>query len=340
MEASQRTARLIRARYIVGVLIVVVAAVAATAAPLEVYAVSLAVFGIPHVLAELRYVDLRFRSRIGRREVIGIVTLLSLLAAGRAAAVADLPFTRYGGSIELVILAALSLVTIPLLVRASQTGTFVAILVAGAVSAGAIMFPTSTLVIVALLHNLTPIGFLAERLEGRFRISAMMACAFAFVVIPIVMISGVVEPLFSLGMSTWFDVSPWTGPLFDHLPAFVPREVLREPWAPRLFSAAAYMQVLHYVVVLGVLPRLIADGSQDTNANHVSPKSLCPWPSTSTFTWILIVSAGLGAMGFASSFVEARSAYAIAASVHAFVEFPVLLLAIAPRARLVDLATA
>ena len=59
------------------------AALTATAAPLLVYALSLAVLGAPHVLAELRYVDGRFARRLGRRRGLAILGVLAGIVAVR-----------------------------------------------------------------------------------------------------------------------------------------------------------------------------------------------------------------------------------------------------------------
>src|SRR5208337_4826620 len=57
------------------------------AAPLAVYTVTLAAFGLPHVLNELRYVDRRFGLRVSRTLLWRILPLLLVIAASRAALV-------------------------------------------------------------------------------------------------------------------------------------------------------------------------------------------------------------------------------------------------------------
>ena len=56
------------------------AAFAAVAAPLWTYAVSLALFGLPHVLVELRYVDRAFAPGLGRRMVRAVLVGLGAIA--------------------------------------------------------------------------------------------------------------------------------------------------------------------------------------------------------------------------------------------------------------------
>ena len=86
--------------------LLVVAALTASAAPLLVYTVSLAAFGLPHVFAELRYVDFRFRRRLARGVLIGLLVWLGALIALR---VADLGGLVDGGRapLELLILVGL-----------------------------------------------------------------------------------------------------------------------------------------------------------------------------------------------------------------------------------------
>ena len=60
------------------------AGLVATAMPLVAYAGSLALFGLPHVLAELRYVDGRFGRRLPGSQVAALVGLLGLAVGLRA----------------------------------------------------------------------------------------------------------------------------------------------------------------------------------------------------------------------------------------------------------------
>ncbi len=290
--------------WLTGATLVAVVATLATAAPLATYSLSLAVFGVPHVLAELRYVDLRFHGRIARPQLSWILGILFVLAIARAAVYAQHSWHTYEALVELLILALL-----------------------------------------ALLHNLTPIGFLAERLQGRARFHALFACALAFLFVPTYIVL-MPSSHGSFGdVLPRLDVAEWTGPLANHLAIFVPRNMIDLKWAPRLFSAAAYLQVLHYIVVLAVLPRLVRDPPSlvdDAGAvcrsnlavtPHPPSLTIVSWPSTQVFRRYLIGAGTLSALIFAISFHDARLLYAIPASVHAFVEFPILLLAIGLGAR-------
>ena len=78
-------------------------------APLATYTVTLAVFGLPHVLSELRYVDRRFGRRLDRRFLLPILLLLPMIVAVRASWVLHLIPTGPGLCGELFGVALLAL---------------------------------------------------------------------------------------------------------------------------------------------------------------------------------------------------------------------------------------
>ena len=65
-----------------------IAAGFASAMPLLAYAGSLALFGAPHVLTELRYVDGRFGSRLRSVNGFAILAILALVVALRSLSIA------------------------------------------------------------------------------------------------------------------------------------------------------------------------------------------------------------------------------------------------------------
>jgi hypothetical protein len=299
----------------VGAISVAVAlvALASAQAPLWVYATTLALFGLPHVLVELRYVDERFSGRLPRGTLLWLGVVLLGVAALRT-----LAFAGAGGSLvraELALGVGLVAIAAPLLLaRANPIGSLLAFAVAGSLLAGVVYAPLPTLVALALLHNLTPVGFLAERLQGRARRRALLAAAVVFFVVPTVLVSAPYLP-------TVVDGPFATGELSHHLHAFVPAPWIGTTFGERLFAAAAYLQVMHYAVVLGVLPRL-GGGDQRTQA-------LAPWPRPRTFAVAVALVTAIAAASFAFDFASARSGYAIFAAVHAWIEIPMLLVACA-----------
>jgi len=302
-------------RLLAGAALVIGCAVAATLTPLWTYAVSLALFGLPHVLVELRYVDERFAARLPRRTTAWLLLGLVCVAALRALTLVRLGDAGTRVTAELLVAAASVALVLPLLARSRATPFAVA--VALALIAGAWFAPVPTLVSLALLHNLTPVGFLAERLRGPDRRRGLAFAALAFGAVPAVMLlAPSAEPLLTGPLST--------GHLDDHLPAFVPGPLLGSTFADRLFAAAAYLQCMHYAVVLGVLPRLSTGERAGT---------LAPWPPRRAFGLAVLGLGAVAALGFALDFVGTRSAYAMFAAVHAWIEIPVLVLACGVPAR-------
>ena len=297
----------------VAALAVAAVALAAACAPLWVYATSLALFGLPHVLVELRYVDERFSGRIPRGALMWLGAGLLCVAGLRVLAFAgiDGPLVRA----ELAFGVGLVAVTIPLLTaRVEPLGALLAFCVAGVLVGGVVYAPVETLVCFALLHNLTPVGFLAERLRGPTRRRAMSAAAAVFFVVPGVIVATPFVPGVLYGPFAIGDLSRHEG-------AFVPSAWTQTAFGARLFAAAAYLQVMHYAVVLGVLPKL-GGGDEATRA-------VVPWPQRRTFAVGVSILGAITAGAFVADFVGARAGYAVFAAVHAWVEIPTLLLACA-----------
>ena len=112
-----------------------------------------------------------------------------------------------------------------------------------------------------------------------------------------------------------------TGDLALHLGAFVPSPWIGSEFGERLFAAAAYLQVMHYAVVLGVLPRLGGDDQRT--------RAVAPWPRGGAFAAGVVISGAAAAGSFWADFSGARAGYGVFAAVHAWVEIPVLLAACA-----------
>ena len=114
--------------------------------------------------------------------------------------------------------------------------------------------------------------------------------------------------------------SGWVGPLGNHIGAFVPESLRDGDLGVRLFAAAAYGQCAHYVATIGVLP---------ASAVGEARPSL-PWPKAAGMVALIAVPTVLLLGGYAVDFAWARSMYGVVASVHAWVEIPMLLLALNP----------
>lgn len=286
-------------------------AVAAALAPLWVYALSLAAFGLPHVLAELRYVDERFAARVPSGLRTTLVVLLLAIAGVRLLGLGGVGGSELRLGLELAFGA--TLVAVPMLVGRGLSH-WLGGLVGAALGLGLAVAPTVTLVLFSFLHNLTPAGLLAERLRGRPRRQALLGCCLLMVVVPLAMVTLLPAPQVLSGPID-------TGALDAHLPVFVPAPWLGGSFADRMFAVAAWLQCVHYALVLHVLPRL--------GAGDVEPCPVLPWPAPRAFAGLLLVLGGAMTLGFASGFGTARACYGVFAAVHAWLELPVLVLATA-----------
>jgi len=290
--------------------VVLGSAAAAVIAPVWTYAISLLLFGLPHVLVELRYVDERFAARLPRRTILWFGACLGGIVLMRALGLFGVGSSIERITIELLLGVCLIAGALPLLMK--RRASPLALATGAALVFGICYAPVTTLVAMAFLHNLTPVGFLAERLQGNDRRIAMTICLLVFVVIPSILLAIPPSPANLIGPLS-------VGHLDNHLPAFVPPALLGTSFADRLFATAAYLQCMHYAVVLHVLPRL----SGGTEAQH----AVVPWPKQRIFLFAVAAIGLLAATGFAANFAGTRSVYSLFAAVHAWIEIPVLLLA-------------
>lgn len=289
----------------------------AAIAPVWTYALSLLLFGLPHVIVELRYVDERFGARLPRTMMWWLMLGLGAIVALRLLALCGIGDTTVRVTTELGCGAVLVAGTIPLLLAGRSA--LLAWLVLAALVLGACFDAVTTLVTLAVLHNLTPVGFLAERLRGAERRGALLACVFVFGAVPMLLLLGIVPELLPPLVPAEAAGPFGTGSLAAHLPAFVPPPLLGTTFADRLFVCAAYLQCMHYAVVLHVLPRL-AGGGETRGATLA-------WPRGRTFVAAVVVLGAVFSLGFVNDFGGTRGVYSVFAALHAWLEIPVLTLA-------------
>ena len=292
-------------------------AVGCIAAPLAVYSVTLAAFGLPHVLSELRYVDLRFGRSLGRRTLTAMALLLAAIIACRTAGVVGGLRPEVEQPLELGLVALLALTA----ARGQPSAIILAIGVALVVGVLAIVDPFEAMVGFAVLHNLTPLGFLWQLAPPRRRPQVMALASALFLGLPLLVATGAPRLALAPFMGA-AEVDPiGAGPLAADLPAYVPHSLLAGGNAVDLFTASVVAQQAHYAAVIVVLPWLLSRWSPGA-------KSLFPWPRAPLFYALV---AGLGALAFtrfAADFMGARAIYGIAASLHAWIEVPILVIAL------------
>ncbi len=290
----------------------------AVALPLLTYTTTLAVFGLAHVLSEMRYVHRRFGSTLHRRLALALVALLVCVVGLRAATLTGVMSVSSARMGELGVVIMLATLVLPTLWDRGRASFGAGVLVCLGLVVGVALSPIHTLMLLAVLHNATPIGFLVEAARPERRAVVAAGAGALFVGMPLVIATGV--PAAALGAAGLaapeFSLLP-TGPLGAHLGAYLPRAWHGHSWAHHAFGAIVFAQCMHYAVVIHVLPRLLPehDGEHEAGGQRA-------W-----FLGMLGAAAALLVL-FWFDFGQARRIYGVAAAVHAWVEVPILLLAL------------
>ena len=267
-----------------------------------------------HVLAELRFVARRFGPRLASDLQRALVGLVVLVAVERLARRLDILPSFHADVIELLVGVALVVVVVPTLARAGRVHVAFGVAVGLALAMGIAIAPVHALVVLAVVHNLTPVGFIADATRGPARRRALAIAAVVFGVVPLVIASGLpFVALHRLGVAAPEAAVLPAGPLAAHLRAYLPVELLDAPWAMHAFAACVFLQCAHYLAVIDVLPRTLP-AAPGTTRSRVVP---------------LVVGALAVAtfIAFVVDFADARSSYGVIAAVHAWIEVPLLLLA-------------
>lgn len=296
----------------------IIAVAAILIAPLAAYVFLIAMFGLPHVLCELRYCDERFCARAPRAALILIGVLLAALVILRLALPAGLISSSIATTAELGVGIALVLSATWFM----RSNRLVGLLAGAAIGTGIVVAPIMTFLIFAWLHNLTPLGFIAEIVPRRDRARVVAMLLFPFLLLPALVASGVLQE----AIAKWFGYSLAQAPsLFGAgrypLSAFLTGGV-PFPNALPLFSAAVTAQAMHYLSVIIVMPALLARYGQ------ASPRPIVPWPSWRGFAIAVAIIALLFFSFNALDYKTARIFYGVVAAIHSWVELPIFLLAL------------
>ncbi|MEV7188421.1 hypothetical protein [Kitasatospora sp. NPDC093102] len=276
-------------------------------APTGLAVLGLAAFGLLHNVLELRYVAGRFATvmtgpllRLLLALVTGIV-LCRLLPPSRASQAAEI-LLAYG------LLAAACRYGLRGRPRLLAAGA-VLLVAAGAAS---LAFPAYHFVVLAHLHNVVPLLFLAEwsRRLRRGRAGFLALQAGWVLVVPALLLSGLLDGLLSQRPGGWTD---------RLAAAYTPPAWLTPEAGLRFLAVFAFLQTMHYVVWVWFLPRYEPEAAERFDARVPALRGVRAWA----------LGAGAGvllALLFAVDYVQGRSLYAALASYHAYLEFPVLLM--------------
>ncbi|WP_224284169.1 hypothetical protein, partial [Streptomyces sp. LS1784] len=285
----------------------VLALVPALRAPTGLAVLGLAAFGLLHNVLELRYVAGRFATvltgpllRLLLALVTGIV-LCRLLPPSRASQAAEI-LLAYG------LLAAACRYGLRGRPRLLAAGA-VLLVAAGAAS---LAFPAYHFVVLAHLHNVVPLLFLAEwsRRLRRGRAGFLALQAGWVLVVPALLLSGLLDGLLSQRPGGWTD---------RLAAAYTPPAWLTPEAGLRFLAVFAFLQTMHYVVWVWFLPRYAPEAAERFDARVPALRGVRAWA----------LGAGAGvllALLFAVDYAQGRSLYAALASYHAYLEFPVLLM--------------
>lgn len=288
------------------------AALASVAWPLLTYTLSLAAFGLAHVLWELHYVRARFgpRLEVSLKRLLG--ALLLAVVALRVSRIGDVTSTSTSGALELLVVVALCAAVLPALWSLRRRNAVLGAALVLLLGAGLAISPVGTLLLLAVLHNLTPVGLLVEAAPPGHRRRTLAGAAAVFVGVPLLIATGLPYATLHAAapalLAAEASVLP-AGPLQAHLSAYLPRAWHSSGWALHAFSALVFAQCAHYAAVIHVLPRHLDERERLTSRQRYAIAAACA---------ILFIA-------FALDFGQTRSWYGVAAAVHAWIELPILI---------------
>ena len=290
-----------------GMAIVLISLLSAIAFPLTTYVMTLSTFGIAHVAIELRYIDSRFHQRLGGNIEPRLLWLVLSIAILRLCGIFGWMDGRLAQILELSIGLGLVMLATHHLSRQSWRQGLIGVAVGWILGMGILVDSIATSVIFAIFHNLTPIGFILER-QGLTSRRVLWSCATIFGLLPLLILLYQSFPLPHLPIEN----------NLSYLGAFVAPAWQQSPLAYPLFSAVAFLQCMHYGVVIGLF-------SQWTPKQ--SP-TLIPWFLNTYFYLVLVGISICLFIFFQHSFILTRAFYGVVASIHAWIEIPLLLLSL------------
>jgi len=290
--------------------------------PVATTVLGLVLFGVLHNVLELRYVAGRFEQILAGPFLALLVALITGVAVCRLLPAG--PATR---STEILLCyALLGFACVHTFWRRAPrhgsslwlVGTGAALIGAAAVS---LTFPSYHFVVLSHLHNVVPLFFLWEwsRTIARGRWAFRSVNLGWVLVVPALLLVGAFDPLLhatpaslmGFGGVEAFDPARLAA-------AYTPAAWTTTDMAVRFLAVFAFMQTMHYVVWIGVLPRFAPDATARFDARVPALRGGRAW----------LLGGGLAvALGvlFALDYAAGKSIYAAAASYHAYLEFPVLL---------------
>ena len=275
-----------------------VAAIAALAlalrAPIGLTLVGFVLFGALHNLLELRYVLGRFAGLLSGRFLAVLLGLITAIALAR------LVSGRYA---EIVLGYAVLIVAGVWALRGRRFAMAALVAVLAGAAALSLTHPAHHFVVLTHLHNLVPLAFIWEWARNSPMIRAVSAAW--VLIIPAGLLLGLGDGLMRLDGPT--RLSPAASPLFEGTTA------------ARFLAVFAFLQSMHYVVWVWLLPRYAPAATARFEQRLPGLKGWRIWALGAFAAAIL-------AIVLWADYGTGRGIYASLAGYHAYLEFPVLLL--------------
>jgi len=285
--------------------------------PVATTVLGLVAFGVLHNVLELRYVAGRFDTVLAgpflgllAALITGVfVCRLLPVSAGTRAAEIGLSYVLLGAACVRAL-------------RRRWIWLAVALAVLAGAAATSLAFPAYHFVVLTHLHNVVPLFFLWDwsRGLGGGRRWAFRAVNVGWVLaIPGLLLAGAFDgvlraapaALGGFGGVAAFEPARLVG-------SYAPPALASTEMGVRFLAVFAFMQTMHYVVWVGVLPRFAPDAAARFDARVPVLRGGRAW----------LLGGGLAAvlgLMFALDYANGKTLYAAAATYHAYLEFPVLL---------------
>lgn len=276
----------------------------AMAVPGPLYLVALALFGLPHVVWELGFLHSRYKGRWPLRLLMLCGSVLLVHAGLRTAnwlGVFSATAMQVADLLALLLLMLMLAVSPRVLGWGPRLGALAAgLAIMAALDAGHV---AGTLLFLALAHNFTPVGLAWDIARQDPACRQLAWGASGLFVLPL--------PMVAVGAAGYWP-TPLTIDGTEGLSnAF--SDAASGSLQHAIFSAMVVAQCLHYYFVIKVLPAT----ERLRTGQHPLPRRVR--------LWAIVVSAGLAAY-FAHDYGAARQLYAVAAGLHAWIEWPILLM--------------
>lgn len=299
--------------------------------PLSTYALSLALFGLLHVTQELHYIKKRFFLNYQLSLIKIIILLLLSIILIRFIHINHI-FYLYKQTFYLIELSIVWLmIAMVYFTFKNIRSSLILSLILCILGYGIYNYPLILMVIFSIFHNFTPIFFLMEYKKNSYeRLNQHQqrefkwiyyASLFSFILMPLLIIF--IQPLRFFPDLSREAFLLNIGHIDQHLSVFT----LKHWWGAKpydlgvsIFSAVVFCQVMHYTLVIHILPRCQGWLEEQNDEMQVSTiqgffKENIPFIAISMLSFYL----------FYLSFYQARQYYSLIASFHAWIELPLLL---------------